>query len=205
MLIPLPTLAAIEAGRVTLAFRRWDRARVKAGTRLRTAVGLVEVVSVEPVRLSAITVQDAHDAGYDTRKTLLDFLRTREGEIFRIGLRHAGADPRISLRAQDALTAPETAAILARLEAMDRSSRREPWTVRFLRIIAERPGVRAPDLAESVGWETVVFKRSIRKLKELGLTESLEVGYRLSPRGQAIVAAAENAIGGAQGDSGTTG
>jgi hypothetical protein len=205
MLIPMATLAAIQAGEVTLAFRRWDRARVKAGTKLRTAVGLVEVTSVEPVRLTAISVRDAHDAGYDSRKTLLDFLRSREGEIFRIGLRYAGADPRISLREQDALTAQETATILARLDAIDRSSRRDPWTLRFLGIIGERPGVRAPDLAESVGWETVVFKRSIRKLKELGLTESLDVGYRLSPRGRAIVAAAEDRAGGARDDAGTTG
>jgi hypothetical protein len=27
----------------------------------------------------------------------------------------------------------------------------------------------------------------VRKLKELGLTESLEVGYRLSARGRAVV------------------
>ena len=30
-----------------------------------------------------------------------------------------------------------------------------------------------------------MFKRDVRKLKELGLTESLPVGYRLSPRGRA--------------------
>jgi transposase len=32
------------------------------------------------------------------------------------------------------------------------------------------------------------FKADVRKLKELGLTESLEVGYRLSPRGRALLA-----------------
>jgi hypothetical protein len=37
------------------------------------------------------------------------------------------------------------------------------------------------------GMETAPFKRNVRKLKELGLTESLEVGYRLSPRGQAFM------------------
>jgi hypothetical protein len=45
--------------------------------------------------------------------------------------------------------------------------------------------VRAPDLAARMGRETLPFKRDVRKLKELGLTESLEVGYRLSPRGRA--------------------
>jgi hypothetical protein len=65
--------------------------------------------------------------------------------------------------------------------------RRGPWTDTVLRLIAERPGVRAPDLAASLGRETLPFKRDVRKLKELGLTESLEVGYRLSQRGRAYL------------------
>ena len=31
------------------------------------------------------------------------------------------------------------------------------------------------------------FKLNVRKLKALGLTESLEVGYRLSPRGKSLL------------------
>jgi hypothetical protein len=54
-------------------------------------------------------------------------------------------------------------------------------------MIAEHPGTRAPDLAASVGRETQPFKTDVRKLKELGLTESLRVGYRLSPRGRAYL------------------
>lgn len=187
MLIPLVTLRAIAAGEVTLAFRRWDRARVREGTRLRTAIGLVEVTSVEKVSLSSITAEQARQAGHAGKVQLRDFLAAKKGDIFRIGLRPAGPDPRIALREQDALSEVEIEAILARLEAMDRASHQQPWTRRFLELIAQRPAVRAPDLAQSVGWETVVFKRYVRKLKELGLTESLEVGYRLSPRGAAIL------------------
>lgn len=187
MQIPLVTLRGIAAGEVTLAFRRWDRARVRAGTRMRTAVGLVEVTSVERVSLSSITAGQARQAGHATRTRLREFLTAKEGDIFRIGLRPAGPDPRIELRQQDALSEVEVGAILARLAAMDRASHQEPWTRRFLELIAQRPAVRAPDLAESVGWETLVFKRYVRKLKELGLTESLEVGYRLSPRGEVVL------------------
>jgi hypothetical protein len=188
MLIPMPTLTAIAAGDVTLAFRRWDRARVKAGTQLRTAIGLVEVVSVEPVKLSTVTAAQARMAGFGTRQALHDFLnRKPQGTIFRIGLRPAGPDPRIALRSDDALSDVETAAIADRLAAMDRSSGKDPWTRAFLRLIAQQPAVRAPDLAESMGWETVVFKRYVRRLKELGLTESLDVGYRLSPRGKVVL------------------
>ena len=56
----------------------------------------------------------------------------------------------------------------------------------MLELIAAHPGVRAPDLAARLGRETLAFKIDVRKLKALGLTESLEVGYRLSPRGQAL-------------------
>lgn len=31
------------------------------------------------------------------------------------------------------------------------------------------------------------FKLNVRKLKNLGLTESLETGYRISPRGRALL------------------
>jgi predicted transcriptional regulator len=43
------------------------------------------------------------------------------------------------------------------------------------------------ELAKALGAERFAFKQDVRKLKELGLTESLEVGYRLSPRGEAVV------------------
>ena len=47
--------------------------------------------------------------------------------------------------------------------------------------------VRAADLAASLGRDTAPFKLDVRKLKALGLTISLEVGYRLSARGEAVL------------------
>ena len=58
----------------------------------------------------------------------------------------------------------------------------------MLELIAERPETHAETLAASLGREKLPFKRDVRKLKELGLTESLLVGYRLSPRGRAYLA-----------------
>jgi hypothetical protein len=49
------------------------------------------------------------------------------------------------------------------------------------------PATLAAVLANSVGSEAQPFKVRVRRLKELGLTESLEIGYRLSPRGQAVL------------------
>jgi hypothetical protein len=186
MLIPLAILRAIEQGEVTLAFRRWDRARVLPGTKLRTAIGLVEVTSVDEVKPERITLKQARQAGARSAEELLTFLSKKEGKVYRIGLRAAGADPRIALRAQDELSETELASILGKLAVMDK---RAPWTRIFLELIEVQPAVRAPDLAAGLGWETLVFKRNVRKLKELGLTESLEVGYRLSPRGEKVLAA----------------
>jgi hypothetical protein len=56
-----------------------------------------------------------------------------------------------------------------------------------LRLIAANPGRRAPDLARRRGLDTRPFKIDVRTLKALGLTESLAVGYRLSPRGRAYL------------------
>jgi hypothetical protein len=56
-----------------------------------------------------------------------------------------------------------------------------------LELIRDHPATRAADLAASLGRDTRPFKTDVRKLKELGLTESLEVGYRLSPRGRALL------------------
>jgi hypothetical protein len=56
-----------------------------------------------------------------------------------------------------------------------------------IRLIAANDAVRAPDLAERVGMDVPRFKRRIRQLKGLGLTISLDVGYRLSPRSRAFL------------------
>jgi hypothetical protein len=50
-------------------------------------------------------------------------------------------------------------------------------------LIVAYPGRRAPDLAILLGEETLPFKARVRRLKARGLTESLKVGYRPSPRG----------------------
>ena len=70
---------------------------------------------------------------------------------------------------------------------MDAARAEGAWTRQVLRLIADRPGVRAPDLAVSLGRETLPFKRDVRKLKELGLTISLDVEYEISPRGSAYL------------------
>ena len=187
MLIRPAELDAIRDGTVDLAFRRWTSARVLQGTRLRTAIGLVEVTSIEMTTIDAVTPSDALRAGSSSLEELVGFLQQHsERPLFRIGLRYAGPDPRLALREDADLSEEDRAQLAARLDRFDRASSRGPWTSPVLELIAKRPGVRAADLAGELGVETAVLKRDVRKLKELGLTESLEIGYRLSPRGQAF-------------------
>jgi hypothetical protein len=188
MIIRLEVLARIANGEVDLAFRRWRRPTVKSGGRLRTAIGTLAIEAVDEIEESAIDDGDARRAGYSTRQDLLSELDSgRGGTLYRVRLRLAGPDPRVELRERSDLDDAERANLERRLARLDAASPTGPWTRTVLALLAARPAVRASDLAASLGLERDVFKRNVRKLKELGLTESLEVGYRLSPRGRAFL------------------
>jgi len=188
MLIKSAVLARVKTGEITLQFRRWTRPTVKAGGTLRTKIGVLDIESVEKITRGDITAAEVRKAGYESAPALLADLDARaEGDIYRIAIKTGAADPRIALRAKATLSADERAALTGKLDRMDAASRAGPWTRATLAAIAKHPGRRAPDLAEAFGRETLGFKRDVRKLKELGLTESLEVGYRLSPRGAAFL------------------
>lgn len=187
MMIRPAELAAIKAGTIDLAFRRWARPRVVVGTRMRTGVGLIEVTSLEQVSVASLRAEDAERAGAPSLAALKQALAARSGDpAWRIGLAYAGPDPREALRAA-VPDAEEIAAINARLDRLDAASAHGAWTRETLDLIDLNPTVRAPDLAAQVGRETADFKKDVRKLKELGLTESLAIGYLLSPRGEAVV------------------
>lgn len=181
-------LAAIRAGDVDVAFRRWERPRVKVGTQMRTAVGLVEITSVDRVPVRSLTAADARRAGAPSLAALrhgLDQVHP-ERPVYRIGLRYAGADPRHALR-EAVPDGPEIDAIVGWLDRLDRASPAGPWTRATLLLIDALPATRAPDLAARLGRDTPSFKINVRKLKERGLTESLDIGYRLSARGAAVL------------------
>ena len=187
MLFPPSILRGIGDGTVTLAFRRWQQPRVTPGGRQRTSAGVVAFDEVDVVERADLTADDATAAGFATLDELLSFVDRRTGgTIHRIRLRLAGPDPRVALR--ECLPDPDQLReIERRLARLDRASRHGPWTQAVLRAINERPGVRAPDLAAGFDRDTLAFKLDVRKLKELGLTESLPRGYRLSPRGRALL------------------
>ena len=175
-------LEAIRGGRVSLVFRKWRRPTVKTGGSLKTAIGMLAIDRVDAV--SNVTDADAKRAGFASRAALLRELdQVGKGSIYRIAVRFAGDDPRIALR-QAKPTADEWPALEAKLKRMDALTKGGAWVQATLDIIARRPATRAEALAIELGLERDVFKPRVRRLKELGLTESLEVGYRLSPRGK---------------------
>ena len=182
MLLNRRTLDGIAAGEIDLAFRRWKRPTVRTGGTLHTSAGLLGIDAVEPIAQRQIDRKQARRAGFSSPRELIESLRP-EGRLFRIRLHRIGDVPRVVLRARAPITKSERAELKARLARMDRA-RGEPWTVRVLELIRDRPETLAADLAASIGMEKAPFKRDVRRLKELGLTESLPVGYRLSPRGR---------------------
>jgi len=107
------------------------------------------------------------------------------GKVYCIQLKFAGEDRRLALRQEISFDAGQREELTLKLEKMESRSQ-QPWVWATLSLIENSPGVRAPDLAEQMGQPTKPFKARVRRLKELGLTESLKVGYQLSPRGVAF-------------------
>lgn len=152
-----------------------------------TAVGQLHIGSVGPVALEAISAAEIRRAGYESREQLLAELnRRQEGEVYRIELGPLRPDPRIALR-ESVPEGEELRELLARLARLDARAAGGPWTLRVLQILRTHSGVRAGDLCGLIDQEKQQFKGNVRKLKNLGLTESLATGYRLSPRGLALL------------------
>jgi hypothetical protein len=181
------TLRGLTEGRITATYRRWTTVRPQPGSRFTTRAGVVEVTSIAPADADALTEADAYAAGFESRAALLGWTAKKgTGDLYRVGIRLAGPDPRVALREAAELDQAELDALRAKLDRMDRAADR-PWTRQALELIAQHPGVVSTELAAAAGQERAYFKLRVRRLKALGLTESLEVGYRLSPRGEAFV------------------
>lgn len=178
----------IRSGEIRVAFRRWRRPTVVAGGTLKTAVGVLAIESVERIEEDGITFADAVRAGFaDADAVRAELAKRPQGDLYRITFRLQGPDPRIEIRERTGLREEEWQTVKRRLERLDAASRTGPWTVATLEAIERGEGVRAGDLAPGLGLEKEAFKVNVRKLKNLGLTESLGTGYRISPRGREVL------------------
>ena len=183
MLLKRAILDKVRAGEVSVAFRRWTKPTVKAGGFRVTSIGRLAIDEVRRVHEADITDPAARLAGEASRADLMAALAKGRGELYRIAFHLVGEDPRIALRTDADLSEADWAALKKRLARMDGTA---PWTDRCMALIAAYPGRRAGDLAVMAGLERLEFKARVRRLKALGLTISLETGYRLSPRGEAL-------------------
>jgi len=179
MLFRRDTLDGIASGAVTLQFRRWKKPAATAGSTQLTQAGLIAIHAVDLVGEDVLTDADARAAGFIDLAALRAELTGRDGDLYRIALGPGGADPRVALRDEADLSDAEIAALLGRID--------REFVGAALALIAQFPGRRAPELAELLGLETAIFKPRVRVLKAKGLTESLAVGYRLSPRGERVL------------------
>ena len=187
MLLRMAVLERIVVGEISLVFRRWRRPTVRAGGTLRTALGVLRILDVAAVAEADISEADAAGAGFSSRAALLNELGSREGQVYRIAVEYAGADPRIALRRRDDLSDAEIGQIIDKLRGLDTRSPAGPWTGRVLAAIEAQPGVVSRTLSETLDCDRDWLKPQVRKLKNLGLTVSLATGYELSPRGRVVL------------------
>jgi hypothetical protein len=188
----------LASGRITLTFRRWQSPRVRPGWRYRChPIGVLQVDAIERVRVADVSARDAVRSGFASRAELLDYLRAGpagdvndDTELFRVELHHGGDGDRVEVALHSELTPEDVKAIGAKLLRMDA---KQAWTAKTLAIIQRHPRTAASQLAKELGRDTAPFKVDVRKLKKLGLTQSFEVGYEISPRGAAYLAAVRRA------------
>ena len=187
MLLNRATAEGIANGIITLVLRRWDTARAKPGGTQRTVAGTIRIddVTEYPGRYR-VTAAQARAAGYPDAKTAQEELDHRPARhTYAIAVSYLAPDERPDLAASDRLSDADVDAITTRLDRWDAVG--SPWTRKYLQMIGANEAIRAPDLAARVGLDVPRFKRRVRQLKGLGLTISLDVGYRLSPRGRAYL------------------
>lgn len=189
MLLPARVVTGIVDGSVTRVYRRWNVPRAKAGGTQLTPAGVIAIDAVtEVLSLDALTEADATACGERDLAALVKWLNKRpDDRIYRVDLHYRGADPRWSLRDQipDGAECGDIARALGKLDSARPSG---PWTGRILEWIRDNPAVVSTVLAALLERDLQPMKTDIRKLKALGLTTSLDVGYRLSPRGHAYLA-----------------
>ena len=188
MLIKIKPLQLILDGKITLQFRKWMKPSVRQGTLLKTALGQIEIQQVTTVVERDITESDAISAGFDGRDALLQSLhKVEKGDIYKITVRYHSEDPRIGLRNNADLSSENFELIIKKLKRLDTASKDGPWTKETLQAISRNPRVVSTELAEKLGRERMWLKLNIRKLKNMGLTISHEVGYEISPLGKAVL------------------
>ena len=115
------------------------------------------------VDMAAVSAREARLAGFPSADALARRLARRRWAGLPDRPRSCRAGPQDSAQKRgDALADPVGHRSQGRLRRIDAGSRRGPWTVRALNLLAGHPGVRAARLAPLLDRETLAFKRDIR-------------------------------------------
>jgi hypothetical protein len=184
--------ARVASGEITVTWRLWKYPHVKPGKFYASYFGgALEIEDVRAVRVEDVTDLDAREVDLPDARSLIELARSHTGRdvanetlLYRVQFRYltqAPEKPRL-----------EIAEITARLQRLDAATRHGVWTLSVLRLIEENPAVVARLLALETGMPLPDFKLNVRKLKALGLTNSLERGYELSELGQSYLDSLED-------------
>ncbi len=179
--------ARVAAGQITVTWRLWKFAHVRPGGVYATGFGgAVAIDDLRRVRVGDVTDADAHEVGLPDAESLVELARSHTGasvspdtELYCVRFHYVDREPE-----KPRLSLDE---VRQRLEKLDQRSAIGPWTLATLRLIEANPGVVARVLAAEMGRPRLEFKTDVRKLKALGLTISLPVGYELSELGQSYL------------------
>jgi len=181
-----PYKQAIARGELTTSFRTWKSPQAKVGGQYNIPpYGAIEVHEIRQLKASSVNRAALQRAGLKDAQALYDFLQIPpDAHIYQVDFHFLDRSP-VKQVEHAAVDAAELERIIKRLQRMDKD---QPWTQQALRLISSHPGVGARVLAPQCDMELAVFKRNIRKLKSLGLTISLDTGYKLSARGEQLLA-----------------
>ena len=185
----------VAAAEITVTWRLWKYAHVKPGKVYASGFAVGGAIAVEDVRVvpaSEITDADALEVGLPGATALIDYARSHTGRevsgdtlLYRVQFHFEPVGPPKPQYSLDEVS--------IRLQRLDKASRAGPWTLTALRLIEENPGVVARNLAVEMGMPRDDLKVNVRKLKALGLTLSLPVGYELTELGQSYLDSMEDA------------
>ncbi|CAG5068162.1 hypothetical protein DYBT9623_00891 [Dyadobacter sp. CECT 9623] len=188
MLFTVNHLEGIRSGKISLAFRKWKKADVSAGSRIQTSVGIIEISSLSEYKRDDISEQEANQAGFSDVNRLLSLLdKISEGTIYKMEVRYISVDPALAMKEPVEVNDEEFDDLVEKLRRLDIGSNQGKWTIKILKAIQENPMLSAADLAIKAKKEKEWLKLNVRKLKNLGLTISHEPGYTLSPLGEHLL------------------
>jgi len=177
----------VASGEITLTFRLWKSAHVKAGKAYETGFGAVLVEDVRVMPAALVAEEDVPLTGCASISAIWALAGEHTGApvgpdtlLHRVQFRFLGRVPPAAASQREL----DRETLRVRLARLDAANARGPWTLAVLRLIESAPRVPARLLAAELGWETPEFKAHVRKLKALGLTLSHETGYELSDAGR---------------------